>query len=306
VTAIAIYGRTYLDAELEVPIDQLATGKGKVDVEVRPILGGFPCNAARALAGRLPADEIAIATRIPAIDLPRLRAAVPAGTQIHAVADDTLDWPPITVIVNPASDCRLLRSGRAGDLVAADLGELPSASVHVFGRVDASLVGDVWRAAPDAVLAWCAGASAPLSVIDACDIVCVNTAEAIALTGIEGTTRDLATRLAEHASPRAGSTGSSAMTGSSMSAVIRVVTGRGSAPTVAAVRTGSGLQLFESAPPPIPRDQVRRLLRVGDVFAARFVVEATLDDRGQRRAAVDIQRALVAAQAAAGEFMVRP
>jgi hypothetical protein len=290
VTAIAIYGRTYLDAELEVPIDQLATGKGKVDVEVRPMLGGFPCNAARALVGRLPAAEVAIVTRIPAIDLPRLRAAVPAGTQIHAVAEDTLDWPAITVIVNPASDCRLLRTGRAGDLTAADLGELPQATVHVFGRVDPSLVGDVRRAAPDAVLAWCAGASASLSVLDECDIACVNTAEARTLLRSEGTTRELALAFAERSRP----------------GCIRVVTGRGDAPTVAAVRDDHGARSVEAAPAPIPRGLIRRLLRVGDVFAARFVVEVTLDAQARRRTMFDVEPALHAAQAAAGEFMVRP
>ena len=51
---VAVYGRTYLDAELEVPLASLAEGKGKLDVEVRAVLGGFGCNAARALAARLP------------------------------------------------------------------------------------------------------------------------------------------------------------------------------------------------------------------------------------------------------------
>ncbi len=49
---IAIYGRTYLDAEVAVALAVLAEGKGKVDVEVTPVLGGFACNAARALARR--------------------------------------------------------------------------------------------------------------------------------------------------------------------------------------------------------------------------------------------------------------
>jgi sugar/nucleoside kinase (ribokinase family) len=287
--SIAIYGRTYLDAELEVPIGELAQGKGKVDVEVRAMFGGFPCNAARALVGRLPAEQVAIVTRIPAIDLARLRAAVPADTQLHVVEDDSLDWPPITVIFNPADECRLLRSGRAGDLRAHDLCELPAASVHVFGRVDASLVGDVRHAQPSARLAWCAGASAPLDVIDDCDLACVNTAEARTLTGdAEAPTRELAIALARRA--REGS--------------VRVVTGRGTAPTVAAIREASGVRCVESAPAPIPREQIRRLLRVGDVFAARFVVEATLDQNGQPHAEMQIENALAAAQAAAGAFMV--
>jgi hypothetical protein len=288
-TALAIYGRTYLDVELEVPLDELAHGKGKVDVEVRPQLGGFPCNAARSLATRLPAAQVAIATRISALDLPRLHHALPAGTVVHAVTDDSLDWPPITVIVNPARECRLLRTGRPGDLTAEDLGELPHASVHVFGRVAPSLPGAVRRRSPDALLAWCAGASASLDVIDLCDLACVNTAEARALLGNEASTRELAVALVERLT-RPG---------------VRVVTGRGDAPTVAAVRTASGVETFESAPAPIPRDQIRRLLRVGDVFAAHFIVEASLDEHGTRRGELDVRRALVAAQAAAGEFMVR-
>jgi hypothetical protein len=289
VTGVALYGRTYLDAEVEVPLELLATGKGKVDVEVQAILGGFPCNAARALAGRLPADRITVVTRIPAIDLPRLRAALPAGTRVRAVTADSLDWPPITVIVNPARECRLLRTGRPGDLSAADLPEIPDATLHVLGRVDDTLVDRIRGMAGDALVAWCAGGSGETPIVDRCDLACVNTAEARALVGDSGaTTRELAIALAERAKPTA----------------VRVVTGRGDAPTIAAVRTETGVRCLESTPTPIPREQVRRLKGVGDVFAANLFVEAALDERGDRRSVLEVERALAVAQAAAARFVM--
>ena len=289
-TGVALYGRTYLDAEVEIPVAALATGKGKVDVAVHTILGGFPCNAARALAGRLPAERITVVTRIPALDLPRLHAALPAGVRVDAVASETLDWPPVTVIINPASECRLLRSGAPGDLCAADMPRLPDAALHVFGRVASDLVGHVRRAAGDAaLLAWCAGGSDEPAIVDHCDLACVNTAEARALTGAAtaATTRELAVALAERA-PRAG---------------VRVVTGRGDAPAVAAVRTDAGVRCVEAAPPAIAREQIRRLKGAGDVFAARFLIEAALDEHGERRAELAVEHALGVAHAAAARFM---
>lgn len=285
---VALYGRTYLDAEVDIPLDMLATGKGKVDVEVQTILGGFPCNAARALAGRLPAQWITVITRIPSIDLPRLHAALPAGAQVRAVTTDSLDWPPVTVIVNPARECRLLRSSRPGDLRAADLTQIPQASLHVFGRVDRGLVEEVRRSAGEALVAWCAGGSGDTPIVDSCDLACINTAEARALVGsADAATRELAIALAERAKPRS----------------VRVVTGRGDAPTVAAVRTETGVRCFESAPASIPRERIRRLKGVGDVFAANFFVEAALDERGDRRSVLEVERALAVAQAAAARFM---
>ncbi len=271
---VALYGRTYLDAEVTVPLDLLATGKGKVDVEVHAVLGGFPCNAARALASRL--SDITVVTRISSLDLPRLRATLPPGTVIQAVTD-TDDFPPVTVIINPAQECRLLRTGRAGDLAASDVGDVPNAALHIFGRVDGSLIAHVKHG----LTAWCAGAGAE---IDACDLACVNTAEARTILGrSDGTPRDLAIALLE----RGG--------------LARVVTGRGDAPTAAATRDG----VFESAPAPIPRDQIRTFKGVGDVFAAHFFVEATLDESGERRAKLEVEQALAKAQAAAGRFMTR-
>ena len=274
---VALYGRTYLDAEVTIPLESLATGKGKVDVEVTAVLGGFPCNAARALASRL--TDIAVVTRISSLDLPRLRATLPAGTVIQAVSD-TDEFPPVTVIINPAQECRLLRTGRAGDLSARDVGEVPKAALHIFGRVDGSLIDHV----KDGLTAWCAGAGAEL---DACDLACVNTAEARAVLGrSDGSPRELAMALVERAT-RDGA--------------VRVVTGRGDAPTAAAMRGA----VFESAPAPIPRDQIRTFKGVGDVFAAHFFVEAVLDENGERRAKLEVERALALAQAAAGRFMTR-
>jgi hypothetical protein len=273
---VALYGRTYLDAEVTIPLESLAAGKGKVDVEVTTVLGGFPCNAARALFGRVP--NIAVVTRISPLDLPRLRASLPQGTTLYTVATESMDWPPVTVIVNPAQECRLLRTGRVGDLAAADFDQLPGASLHIFGRVDTSLITRV-----RGLTAWCAGGDGAL---DMCDLACVNTAEARAILGrSDGTPRDLAIALLARAK-RDGA--------------VRVVTGRGDAPTAAATRDA----VFESTPAPIPRDQIRTFKGVGDVFAAHFFVEATLDQRGEPRE-LDIERALAMAQAAAGRFMTR-
>jgi hypothetical protein len=288
VSGVAIYGRTYLDAEVTIPLDHLATGKGKVDADVRLELGGLPCNAARALLGRLSPSDVTVVTKISSLDLPRLRAALPPSTSLVAIDSGTIDWPVATVIINPATDCRLLRSGRAGDLCAADLADIPRASLHIFGRVAADLVHDVRRRAPSgALLAWCAGAS-DSEALHACDLVCVNTAEARALVGDHSaTTRDLAAALAERA-PAGG---------------IRVVTGRADAPSIAAVRENGRTRFHERAPAPVERSQIRRLKGVGDAFAAHLFVDAVLDDRGQPRAALDIEHALAAAQRFAGAFM---
>lgn len=286
---IALYGRTYLDAEVEVPLELLATGKGKVDVEVTAKLGGFPCNAARALAGRFAAGDLHVVTRISPLDLPRLRAALAAGVHIHAVATATdEEWPPLAVIVNPARECRLLRSGRAGDLGAAEVKEVPPAALHVFGRIDPGVVAHVRGAVSEAVLAWCGGASADAEIVHMCDLACVNTAEARTLLAApDASTRELAVALAERAPARG----------------VRIVTGRGDAPAVAAVRGASGVQCHEAAPAPIARDQVRTLKGVGDVFAAHFFAEVALDERGVRRAELAVERALLAAHAAAAAFM---
>lgn len=310
-TGVALYGRTYLDAEVEIPLDVLATGKGKVDAEVRAVLGGFPCNAARALAGRLRGEDLTIVTRIAAIDVPRLRAAAPPGARIEAIDTGSLDWPPITVIVNPASDCKLLRSGRPGDLCADDLRAIPAAALHVFGRVDRGLVGAVRRAAPDAVLAWCAGAG-DRDAIDACDLACFNTAEARALVGDgPGGERQAAAGHDRHA-PRSASPVDARSTRElacvlaerARRPAVRVVTGRGGAPTAAAVRRGDHVHCVEATPAPVA--QPRRLKGAGDVFAAHFVVEAALDDHGAPRPALELERALALAQRAVAAFMSQP
>jgi sugar/nucleoside kinase (ribokinase family) len=154
---------------------------------------------------------------------------------------------------------------------------VPSASLHIFGRIDESLIDHVQRAAPDALTAWCAGAS---SALDDCDLACVNTAEARTILGRDdGTPRELAMALVARAK-REGA--------------VRVVTGRGDAPTAGATRG----DVFESAPAPIPREEIRTFKGVGDVFAAHFFVEVALGK-------LDIQHALGAAQAAAGRFMQR-
>ena len=69
---VALYGRTYWDAEVEVELQTLGAGKGKVDAQVVTRLGGFAFNAARALAGRFAPGAVRVVTVAPSLDLPRL------------------------------------------------------------------------------------------------------------------------------------------------------------------------------------------------------------------------------------------
>ena len=272
-SSVALYGRTYLDAEVTIPLDQLATGKGKVDVEVVASLGGFPCNAARALASRI--SNIAVVTRISSLDLPRLRAVLPPGTAIHAVTDSE-EWPPVTVIINPAQECRLLRTGRAGNVTAADVGTAPDAHLHIFGRVDPSLITHV-----HGLTAWCAGSG---NAIDACDLACVNTAEARAILGrTDGTPRELAVALVERASRKRHPGRHRAW---------RCRDGRRDARRSLRVSPGA-----DSARPD-PHVQGRRRCVRGALLR-----RAVLDERGELRTKPALERALAVAQAAAGKFM---
>jgi len=56
---ITIYGRTYWDAEVEVDVPSLGAGKGKQDLPVRVVLGGWGCNAAANLPAGSPAISCA-------------------------------------------------------------------------------------------------------------------------------------------------------------------------------------------------------------------------------------------------------
>ncbi len=91
-------------------------------------------------------------------------------------------WLPITVVLDPAGACRILRDPGAAldgawrwDAVPAAL-----AAVHVLGRVPASFAAAAVVAvrAAGARSAWCGGAGLPLAALAGFDLACVNAAEA--------------------------------------------------------------------------------------------------------------------------------
>ncbi len=294
---VAIYGRTYLDAELAIDLAVLAEGKGKVDVEVVPVLGGFACNAARALARRLPARSIELVTAIPSLDRPRLRASIPASVAVTPLLQRTLAWPPISVIVNPATECKLLRGRSDDDAAAWRLAAISRAAraapLHVVGRVPIRFVRELRAHARStgALLAWCGGDDLPLALERELDLVCVNTAEARRMAGLpDAEPAILAQVLAARARPGG----------------VRLVTGRASAPAVVAHHQHGGeITSYLRAPEPLGADQIRTKKGVGDVFAATFLIETCFDRRGRWRAELDVAGGLAAAQRAATTFLTR-
>lgn len=294
-TRVALYGRTYLDAEVTVPAETLAEGKGKVDVEVTALLGGFAYNAARALVGRLPRGSLRVVTRTSWLDVPRLRDALPDGVELDAIVTAGNAWPPISVIVNPGGACKLLRSPADDDAnewridrVAA--GAL-AAPLHILGRLPEHFVGGVLEHAHAAGsrVAWVGGEALERAHEVAFDLICINTAEAQRLVGSASTSpHELATVLAARA---AGPS-------------VRLVTGRGSAPAAAAVCDARGkIVVHEQAPSPIKR--ALRLKGAGDVFASNFVVGAVFDERGAPRKALDVAGALASASEITGRYIRR-
>jgi len=295
--SVTIYGRTYLDAEVTIPLAMLAEGKGKVDAQVNAAFGGFACNAARAIGPQLPAGSVRVVTVCSELDLPRLRARLPANVVLDAILDgsDPSSWPPLSVIINPAGECRLLR-GRGEedaaqwilDRVGADA---LAAQLHIVGRVPLPFVGAlVARRAPSTRIAWCGGDAISEQLERELDLACVNVVEAQRLLGSSETSpRDLAQALAQRAA---------------RSGALRLVTGRGDAPAVAAVHEGSSVRCYEGAPPAkLPASEVRRLKGVGDVYAARFLIEACVDANGQPRAQLAVEQALAVAAEAATAFI---
>ncbi len=291
--SVTVYGRTYLDAEVTFPLATLAEGKGKVDTQVTPVLGGFGCNAARALATRLPRGQLHLVTVMSSLDHPRLRAEIPTSVSLDTIVTGEIAWPPISVIINPGGTCKLLRG--AGDEDAshwriARVNKPALASdLHIVGRLPAHVLGELARRLPRrARLAWVGGAALPRALEPAFHLMCVNTAEAQALLRSRSADpHQLAHDLAARARPDA----------------VRLVTGRGAAPAVAAVQEARGhIRLHERAPAPVKKP--RRFKGVGDAFAATFLVEACLDRKGQPRAELDVAAALAAAQKAAGKFLV--
>jgi sugar/nucleoside kinase (ribokinase family) len=300
VTRVALYGRTYLDAEVTVADAALAEGKSKADIAVTALFGGFACNAARALVGRLPRGSLRVVTLASWLDWPRLRAALPDDVELDAMlADDRqrYPWPPVSVIINPGGACKLLRAPADDDAphwridrVAA--GAL-AAPLHVVGRLPEHFVGNLLERtrATGARAAWVGGAALSRAHLTAFDLICVNTAEAQRLLrSTSESPRELAAALARRAA-----------TGS-----VRLVTGRGSAPTAAAMHVSRGkLVVHEQPPAAIAKRQVRRLKGAGDVFAANFIVDAVFDHRGAPRARLEVAGALKSAQQIVARYIRR-
>lgn len=298
---LAIYGRTYLDAEVEVPIDSLATGKGKQDVRVAAGAGGFALNAARAIADRFSAGAVSVVTVSAWLDWPRLRQSLPDGVTLDAILAGPIDapWPPVSVIVNPSAACRLLRDRVDDDAALWRADRVASgalaARLHVLGRLPAEFALDVLRRcrAADARFAWCGGYSLPLELERECDFLLVNSAEARRLLGVaegSGTPRELAIVLAGRAT-REGA--------------VRIVTGGGGAATTAAIRAGKTIRGHEARPAAVAPEKITTLKGVGDAFAATFLAAACFDDRGAPRRRPDVEGGLAAAQRAAGRFITR-
>src|SRR5438045_1630776 len=105
---VAVYGRTYWDAEVELELSSLASGKGKVDAHVTGRCGGFAGNAARSLGPMFPSNAVRVVTVVSAHEEPRVRAALPEGVALDAVVTEGLGPLPINVILNPARECRIL------------------------------------------------------------------------------------------------------------------------------------------------------------------------------------------------------
>lgn len=294
---VTIYGRTYLDAEVTIPLAALAEGKGKVDVEVNAQFGGFACNAARAIGARLPAGTVHAVTVCSELDLPRLRARLPAEVVSAPILDgsDPTVWPPISVIINPAGDCRLLRGRGDNDAALWRLDLVTpgarAASLHILGRVPLPFVGELLaQRTPSTRIAWCGGDAISPALERELDLVCVNVIEAQRLLGTtEASPRILAEGLAARAT---------------RSGAVRIVTGRSAAPSVAAVREGSDIHCHEGVvPQALPPSQIKRLKGVGDVFAARFLIEACVDETGQPREELAVKAALAVAADAATKFI---
>lgn len=290
---VAVYGRTYWDAEVEVGLETLSAGKGKVDARVVTRLGGFAFNAARALAGRFAPGAVRVVTVAARLDWPRLLDALPAGVALDALVAADRAPVPTSVILNPARECRILRDAGADDARAWRLDRVRNATLgarlHVAGRLPQPFVAALLERAhaSGARLAWVGGHAIDRELERACDLVCVNAREAAQLVGDEGTPRALAAALAGRAK---------------VGDAVRVVTGAGGAPTSVAFRDGRSVRSVEAAPPPVRR--IVTLLGVGDAFAATFVAVACFDG-GRPRTRPDVRLGLAAGQRAAARLLAR-
>jgi sugar/nucleoside kinase (ribokinase family) len=283
---LALYSPSYWDVVVAVAPAALAGGKGKHPAPSTVVLGGFAWNAARVLAaaGR---GGLRVVTVVPDDELPRVRASAPPGVALVAIAAPP-GWLPITVVLDPAGACRILRDPGAALDGAWRWDAVPAtpAAVHVLGRVPASFAAAAVTAvrAAGARSAWCGGAGLPLAALAGFDLACVNAAEAATLLGDERATDAAARALAERA------LGDDA---------VRVVTGGARQPTVAAVRRGAAIELHAVAPTPLPPGAIATLLGAGDAFAAALIATACLTDAGAARPTLDVVAGLQAGQRAA-------
>lgn len=295
---ISFYGRTYLDIEVQVPLASLSAGKSKVDAKVATVHGGFACNAARALARRFAPDQVRVVTLTSWLDWPLLRESLPKQVALDAIVrGGGSPLPPVSVIIDPARACRILRDPCDGDAAEWKVEQIPAgalaARLHVLGRLPPAFALAVLERSRSAKarFAWCGGDSLPRELEEECDVLCVNSAEAKRLLGeTEATPRQLAEALAARARVRDA---------------VRVVTGGGKAATAAAFRDGRAVRCREASPAPVRPERITRLLGVGDAFAAHFLAEACFDARQAARPRLEVARALAAAQEAAGKFITR-
>lgn len=299
--SVTFYGKTYWDVELQVPLQTLSEGKGKVDLPVTMTIGGFACNAARAIEGLASIRCCVVTVCIPA-DRARVQHALPRTTSFCPILceDDPALLPDISVILNPASDCRILRDPGADDdesyRVDAIADEAWLSELHVLGRVPLAFATALIERLQQSGkrIAWCGGDALPQSLEELCDVLCVNTKEASSLLGEEvgeASTLELASKLAQRAKP---------------SGAMRLVTGRGSQPAIVAFREGDAIRTAESHPKTIPNEEIVGFLGVGDAFAANFLVTAFLQPDGSLRAVPDPALGLEAAQQAASHFLTHP
>ncbi len=295
--SIALYGRTYWDVEISLDFETLRAGKGKVDIPTPVVIGGFAANAARTIGAIAGAPKHRVVTVCATADVERLRAALPEHTQVHPIlTDNPHAMPDISVIFNPARDCRILRDpGDSRDSewrIDSIPDEVWQESLHVFGRVPQHFAEAAMKQISTAGkrIAWCGGSSLSRSMEATCDVLCVNTSEAMELLGAKGSpsTEELARGLAARAKT---------------TSAIRLVTGRGATPTVAAIRDGDAIASFACEPADVSREEIVSLLGVGDCFAASFLVASHFAADASILRQPDVSAGLIAARAAAAHFL---
>jgi hypothetical protein len=274
---VSIYGRTYWDAEVEVELASLGAGKGKQDVPVRVMLGGWGSNAAANLAARFAGEQLCVVTVASPLDRARLEAQLPPGVRVELLdsGEGAEGMPPIAVIVNPAGG-----SAAAG------------ARLHLLGRVPVAFAQSAVAAAASGGgrTGWVGGDALPPELERELDVMCVNSAEAGRLLGTEQAAPEANARALLARTDRPGA--------------IRVVTGRAEAPAVAAVREPEGVACYPAPATRIPGERITRLKGAGDCFASVFCAAAWFDG-ATLLAAPRVEAALAEAQRATEAFITQ-